>query len=433
VRSMVARYGTVNPYWHHVSLYYEQLEGLVGGYNAAAKGTNRTIPAGDLYWMNVQGDIEDLEQALASQLNITDEQPSHVTGSGSCSALIKLLPGNSDLYAAHDTWNGYQAMLRVLKRFDLPFRWSPLSRKDQLVPGRVMSFSGYPGILFSMDDFTLTSAGLAVIETTIGNSNPDLWSNVKPSGSVLEGIRSMVANRMSSTGEQWTKIFRRKNSGTYNNQWILVDYKLFKPGMKKLKKGLLWILEQIPGMAHSEDMTWLLEAQSYWPSYNSPYFEEIYTASGWPAMASKYGDWFTYDKTPRARIFKRDHSKVRDLSSMTALMRYNNFRHDPLSRCEQCSPPFSAENAISARCDLNPKNGTYPFGALGHRSHGGTDMKLTSSTMAPNLEFISISGPAYGFDLPPFQWSKADFASDTNHVGHPDLWKFPAIKHEWRN
>ena len=62
-------------------------------------------------------------------------------------------------------------------------------------------------------------------------------------------------------------------------------------------------------MAHSEDMTWLLEAQAYWPSYNSPYFEEIYTASGWPAMASKYGDWFTYDKTPRARIFKRDHSK----------------------------------------------------------------------------------------------------------------------------
>ena len=56
-------------------------------------------------------------------------------------------------------------------------------------------------------------------------------------------------------------------------------------------------------MAHSEDMTWLLEAQAYWPSYNSPYFEEIYTASGWPAMASKYGDWFTYDKTPRARIF----------------------------------------------------------------------------------------------------------------------------------
>ena len=27
----------------------------------------------------------------------------------------------------------------------------------------------------------------------------------------------------------------------------------------------------------------------------------------------------------------------------------------------------SAENSISARCDLNPRNGTYPFSALGHR------------------------------------------------------------------
>ena len=51
-------------------------------------------------------------------------------------------PGNADLYAAHDTWNGYEAMLRVLKKFDLPYRWSPLSKRNQFVPGRVMSFSG---------------------------------------------------------------------------------------------------------------------------------------------------------------------------------------------------------------------------------------------------------------------------------------------------
>ena len=49
---------------------------------------------------------------------------------------------------------------------------------------------------------------------------------------------------------------------------------------------------------------------------------------------------------------------------MIKLMRYNDFKHDPLSKCD-CSPPFSGENAISARNDLNPKSGTYPFGALG--------------------------------------------------------------------
>merc|ERR1711884_698925 len=115
------------------------------------------------------------------------------------------------------------------------------------------------------------------------HSNADLWRHVRPAGCVLEGIRSMVANRMTSTGQQWTEIFKRGNSGTYNNQWMVVDYKLFKPGMQKLREGLLWILEQIPGQTHDEDMTWLLEEQSYWPSYNSPYFKDIFKASGLPA------------------------------------------------------------------------------------------------------------------------------------------------------
>ena len=55
--------------------------------------------------------------------------------------------------------------------------------------------------------------------------------------------------------------------------------------------------------------------------------------------------------------------------------RYNDYTHDPLSACN-CTPPYSGENAISARCDLNPANGTYPFDSLGHRSHGGTDAKV---------------------------------------------------------
>ena len=54
------------------------------------------------------------------------------------------------------------------------------------------------------------------------------------------------------------------------------------------------------------------------------------------------------------------------MESMIKLMRYNNYTSDPLSRCD-CSPPYSGENAISARNDLNPRNGTYPFHALSHR------------------------------------------------------------------
>jgi hypothetical protein len=77
-----------------------------------------------------------------------------------------------------------------------------------------------------------------------------------------------------------------------------------------------------------------------------------------------------------------------------------------------------------------PRNGSYPFPALGHRSHGGTDMKVTSAQLAARLEFLAQSGPTWG-DLPPFRWSQQDFKDDTPHVGHPDLWQFDPVSNLW--
>ena len=66
--------------------------------------------------LQVGGDLEDLEQALGKK------DAKRVRGSGSCSALIKLLPGNKDLYVSHDTWNTYQSMLRVLKKYNFSYQ-----------------------------------------------------------------------------------------------------------------------------------------------------------------------------------------------------------------------------------------------------------------------------------------------------------------------
>jgi len=52
------------------------------------------------------------------------------------------------------------------------------------------------------------------METTIGNSNASLWQYVQPQNSVFEGIRSMVANRLATSGGEWVKLFSRFNSGT---------------------------------------------------------------------------------------------------------------------------------------------------------------------------------------------------------------------------
>ena len=65
--------------------------------------------------MQAVDDLNALEQALGKK------EVRHVFGSGSCSALIKLLPGNKDLYISQATWYTYAQMLRVFKLYDVAF------------------------------------------------------------------------------------------------------------------------------------------------------------------------------------------------------------------------------------------------------------------------------------------------------------------------
>ncbi|XP_071540745.1 putative phospholipase B-like 2 [Panulirus ornatus] len=429
MKSMIAQKGKSCPVWHNVELILAQLDGLSDGYNKTSKDP---IEQDSILWMNLMGDLEDLESALDPNIhNMSIEEwvkSGHTIRDGHCSALIKVLPGNTDLYTSHVTWNTYQSMLRIQKKYIFPFRRTKSSDPEDINPGHTVAFSSYPGILSSGDDFYILSSGLVTLETTIGNGNPSLWKNVTASGELLEWIRTIVANRIGKNGKTWTDFFSMHNSGTYNNQWMVVDYKKFKH-RKHIKRNTLWVLEQLPGLIVANDQSHILRKQSYWPSYNVPFYPAIFNLSGAPEMVKQYGDWFTYDKTPRALIFRRDHTSVKSIPTMIRLMRYNDYKHDPLSRCN-CTPPYSAENAISARNDRNPKNGTYPFGALGHRSHGGTDMKMTTAKMALRLNFLAVNGPTYD-QQPVFRWSEQDFANNTPHYGHPDAWKFPVVSHKW--
>lgn len=78
----------------------------------------------------------------------------------------------------------YQSMLRVQKKYILPFRRTGTSDPSDTIPGHTVAFSSYPGILSSGDDFYVLSSGLTSLETTIGNGNPALWKNVTATGEV---------------------------------------------------------------------------------------------------------------------------------------------------------------------------------------------------------------------------------------------------------
>ncbi|XP_006877031.1 PREDICTED: putative phospholipase B-like 2 [Chrysochloris asiatica] len=383
-------------YWHQVRLTLLQLKGLedsYGGHVTFPTGRFTIKPLGFLL-LQLSGDLEDLEPAL------NKSKTKRALGSGSCSALIKLLPGQRDLLVAHNTWNSYQNMLRIIKKYSFQFHESPQG--------------GWAWV---------------TLETTIGNNNPALWKYVQPEGSVLEWVRNIVANRLALDGAMWADIFKKFNSGTYNNQWMVVDYKVFVPGEPSPGSKVLTILEQIPGMVVVADKTEELYQKTYWASYNLPSFETVFNASGLPALVTRYGDWFSYEGSPRAQIFHRNQSGVHDMDSMIRLMRYNNFLHDPLSWCIACSPHPNAENAISARSDLNPANGSYPFQALHQRSHGGIDMKVTNLKLSKALRLQAISGPTWD-QVPAFQWSTSPFNS-LLHMGQPDLWKFLPIEVWW--
>ncbi|KAL0868828.1 hypothetical protein ABMA27_007189 [Loxostege sticticalis] len=430
IASMVAQHPH-DAYWYQMKLYYIQLEGLAIGYNEATSDPYQLLTIRDIIWINMLGDLDE----LAFALTMPPETPEGMLFPEHCSGLVKLLPDLSDLYVSQVTWNSYQSMLRFQKMYVLKYRTAPGS--GEFIPGYKMSMSSYPAFVQSTDDFYVISSGLVAAETTIGNSNRSLFRHVHPVGQVLEYARAMVANRLAKSGAEWVRLFRKHNSGTYNNQWYIVDYKKFKPRSAKepgvVKPGLLWVVEQLPGYTEAADLTSELRRTTYFPSYNIAYFPRVFNLSGGPVRVATFGDWFGYATNPRARIFKEKQAGIRNLKDMYDTMRYNDYKHDPLSRCEQCNPPYSACNAIAARNDLNPANGTYPFRALGHRSHGATDAKITSAGLRHTYQFIAISSPTYNISrgIPPFAWSEFDLGPHISHVGHPDRWMFPPILHRW--
>jgi len=304
-------------------------------------------------------------------------------------------------------WASYLQMLNIYKHYYFPLN-SPSTISDRV------SFSSYPGLLSSEDDFYILSSGLVVMETTNGIFNLSIYDAIVPQ-SLMSWVRVIVSNRLATSGKEWTNVMQRYNSGTYNNQWIVVDYKEYTSGKKTLNPNTVWIGSQLPGYFESGDVTYVINEQGYWPSYNIPFFKNVFDLAGYEIMVQEFGPYWSYHGYPRAKILKQRQNSVKDLRTMQEIMRYNDYEHDPLSLGCSC-------NQLACRGDLAVNNAT-TFCSPG--AFGAINAKITSSSRVPHFEAVIIGGPTHQ-SLPPFEWTEAidqQFPT-TKHYGQPKRFNF---------
>ena len=278
-----------------------------------------------------------------------------------------------------------------------------------------------PHVINSMDDFWVMNSGLVVIETTLHTWNTSLYDTYCKPESVLSWIRVNAANMVARNGQEWAKYFNIANSWTYNNQYMVVDTNRFVRG-KRPREGFLVTTEQVPGYYVVGDRTDELVARRWIPSINTPFFEKVYNASGYPQKVEETQcDYWSYEKCARHLIMKRDViNKIHNYADFQAFMRNTNWAKDPLSNNDPAE-------AILSRYDLRPveclHQGTM---TMCPNAFGGTDAKTTNMDLARRLAFDAISSPQYetqpAWEFGTERWAKV------RYDGLPKVWKFPWVQ-----
>ncbi|GIL87628.1 hypothetical protein Vretimale_14663 [Volvox reticuliferus] len=339
---------------------------------------------------------------------------------GRCTALVKVTPGLDDLLMGHVTWWSYASMLRIYKHYNL--RLNQLTGVGGQPANTRISFSSYPGQISSADDWYLLGSGLVVTETSLDTFDHNRFNATYgcTTQSLLSWQRVLAANLLAVDGPGWAELAAAYNGGTYNNQYMIVNLNLFSPG-SELQPGLLTVTEIIPGLIVSADATSDL-LLGHFPSYNVPYFPEVYEAAGYrrhaEAMAARGQEFaeaargISYQLAPRAKIFRRDAASAAELDSFRRLLRSNGWDRRP-----DTSDPLSASSpwdALCARGDLDPESPAL---------YGCYDGKVTNFRRALELSADAINGPTTENGQEAFRWDVHGHIPSTKYRGMLEVYE----------
>jgi len=392
-----------DPFWKNVGYMIRLMEGIQEG----SKGTAH-LSDQEIWAMNAWADLGDVKAALKNT-TYSQIQASDPILDMDCSAVVRITP-EEEMFVGHSDWATFPEMNKIYKHIN--FRHVA----DPNVKSHIISYTSRPATVSSIDDwYLMPEQQLAVTETTNSVLNTKLLTTfVKPDG-IPASIRAMVANLGADGGKTWHDMFSRHNSGTQNNQWMIVNYAAFRAQHQDvaeplLRHDILWVVEQVPSKVVGRDMTQTLETQGFWTSFNCAFFPEIRDLSGYTEREKRDPTWSNCQDA-RAPIMQRDTAMIADVEGVKLLLTSNNFEHEAFANGCPHHTVAGRYDILSPQCVT--QSSTDAFGAI--------DAKVTSGKMMLMGASIGRVGPSRD-GVPRFRWSTSNFSF--SHLGLPDDPKF---------
>jgi len=440
-------------YYLTMNYVVSQLDGLFKGQLEGALKYGKTpLTKEQIYHIVMQADLNDLFPAFnAGHIAFSPDNYNNNSSNDlinknkneldflrkECTGFIKIDKKTNNLISSHNTHNIYSLMNRIFKYYDFNVK---LNNK------RINSyrFSSRPADLNSKDDYYTLSNNMVVMETSLEIYDYSIYKNLKIE-TVPKWIRINIANKLADNNLEWIDLFFKHNSGTHNNQWLIVDYKKFENYIQNQEKfdsentfiteiqnkiisldlnskeffknelnlnndknltlskniknlGIVHLVEQIPVLEKSyfKDFSEELIRDGYVASYNAPFFDEVIELAGYKKYNKK--DYFTAN---RYFLFKKFSDSIKTIEDVKTLIRY----HDENEMCDTIAP----------RCDIFGNN---PFGAV--------DAKITDSNLLKEMKSQIVYGPPHIKGVSePFNFTKFN---DYSHLGIPEYFDFDWIE-----
>ena len=197
----------------------EQLDEMKGIADGAADGgaafDGRPVDLLDVVTVNVQMEYETLDHALdalptgleGTKFPRPAVKPKPGPAKDHCSAFAATGPATADgkMVIGHITMSGLGNALATNVWIDV-----------KPAKGYRVVMQGFPGAIWSAQDYYLNSAGIVLTETTIGQTRFD------PDGLPL-AARCRRAMQYGGTIDEVVKELMTKNNGLYTNDWLLGD------------------------------------------------------------------------------------------------------------------------------------------------------------------------------------------------------------------